>query len=316
MVRVSTGLLVGLAVVLVACSSNPSGGPPDSGTGPGADRTPDGGHEDATGFDQGSADGQGVPEDVAADRAAHDAADAPGSGTDADGGLADGNGTGIDAGLTTRTCVPPASVLDPLVISGTISQVGTSGGAAASGATVEIVSDADGTVLATATTLADGTYTLPGVATGGRPLAAHARVTQSGFVTTLFYVVDGLRTGRLSTGVYEAAIHRGAAAAAGVEWNPANGIVNVSVRMCNDGSPSAGLAGATVSVVPGSTTEYDDGRGNPVTGGTATRASSGNAFDFNVPPGTSMVNLVYQGALTAYPVVAEAGAYTMLLDFP
>jgi hypothetical protein len=186
----------------------------------------------------------------------------------------------------------------------------------ASGATVEIRADADESVLAMATTAADGTYTLPSIASGGKPIAAHAHISLTGLAPTIFYVVDGLRTNKLSTEILDPAIHDSLAKGAGVTWNHANGIVSVSVRKCNSGNPSDGLAGAVVTMDPGSTTLYDDGNGNPMAGGSATKAPSGNAYDFNVPPGHAAVNLLYQNALTTTTVEVAAGSFTFLLDFP
>jgi hypothetical protein len=151
-----------------------------------------------------------------------------GGGGDAglDGAAPDGAATDAAAG---RTCVPPAAP-DPLAIGGTISAQTTTAFNPAAGAKVELLADADDSALATATTAADGTYKLSAVATGGKPLAAHVRISLTGFATTLAYVVDGLRTSALSTTIYDAPFHDSAAQGAGITWSHANGIVNVVVR--------------------------------------------------------------------------------------
>jgi hypothetical protein len=238
-----------------------------------------------------------------------------------DGGLPDVNkadagasdGAASEGGPMPRSCVPPSNVPDPLVISGLIKN---GAGSPAPGATVELHANADESLLASTTTATNGTFTLPGVATGGHPLQAHAHITKAGSTTTIFYVVDGLRSPLIGTFVASPQSGDANAMMAGVTWNHANGIVAVSVHQCNDGLATGGLPGAVVTVVPGSTTDYDDGNGNPVPSGTATKAPSGYAFDFNVPPGKAEVHLLYQGALTTYPVEVLAGTFTYLMDFP
>jgi hypothetical protein len=222
----------------------------------------------------------------------------------------------MDAGPSPRTCAPATNVPDPLVISGTITQNPGTGAVPASGATVEIHSNADESVLAMATTAADGTYTLPGIPTGGKPLLAHAHITQTGLVPTILFVVDGLFTKSISTNVLAASVHDSAAKTAGVTWDHSNGIVNVSLRSCANGMTSAGLGGATITIDPGSTTIYGDMNGNPAAGGAATIAPSGNAFDFNVPAGHPAVNVVYMGRFTSTNVEAVAGSFTTIIDFP
>jgi hypothetical protein len=236
-----------------------------------------------------------------------------------DGGSSDDIGDEVspDGAPVPRTCVPPSNVPDPLIISGTIIQTNATRSTLAGGATVEVHADADESLLATAITAPDGTYTLPPLATGGHPLPAHAHVIQVGFATTIFFVVDGLRSTTLDTAVYDASVEGDLAISAGVRANPADGIVAVSVRACNeDTDVNAGLAGAVITVVPGSFTRYDSGSGEPLDSGTATRVTAGLAYDFDVQPGRPAVNLLYQGALTTTQVEVVAGAYTRLVDFP
>src|ERR1700690_2834815 len=79
-----------------------------------------------------------------------------------------------------RTCVPPTTS-DPLAIGGTISGQTATAFNPAAGAKGEPLSNADASALARATTAADGTYKLSGVASGGKPLAAHVRISLAGF---------------------------------------------------------------------------------------------------------------------------------------
>jgi hypothetical protein len=168
-------------------------------------------------------------------------------------------------------------------------------------------------VLATATTASDGTYSLSAVATGGKPLAAHWRITLNGFLPTLVYVVNGPHTKLMHSTLFNADTEDYLATSGGAAWDHANGIVRVLVFKCDS---NAGIAGAQIAVVPGSTTTYTDGNGNPIVGGDGTSLPLSEGYDFNAPPGAVDVDLTTRGVTTTYPAKSLAGGLTYLIDSP
>jgi hypothetical protein len=210
-------------------------------------------------------------------------------------------------------CVPGA-VADPLVIGGTITafEMGP-----ADGATVQVIRESDGSVLASATTDASGNYTLPGIATGGAPIAGYMQVSKSGFSTRRLYTVDGIRHATATWPIFAPGNSVDAEVAAlGVTPDPARGVVAVYAQACN-ARGGAGLNGAVVQIIPmGTRTYYVDADGLWDPDQPSTRAPSGEATTFNVPPGDATIELRYQDHLTAAHVGVAADTITSILYYP
>jgi hypothetical protein len=209
-------------------------------------------------------------------------------------------------------------VPDPVAIAGTIYDGSKATLTGLAGATVDLVALADDTVLATTTTASDGTYTLPPVATGGKPLPAEVRATASGYAPSYLSTYWGLVTAKATTALFLPANHDAIAQEAGQTWDHANGIYVVSLRSCSTsaGDPHAGLAGAQTAFVPGSTTVYLGPTGVPDASLTATTTPFAQGVDFNVPPGTVEIHETYQGMTTKTVRPVHAGAYHFLIDVP
>jgi len=219
------------------------------------------------------------------------------------------------ATIADRKCTPIANVPDPLDIHGTISDGTSLQAAGLAGATVDLVAD-DETVLATATTAADGTYTLAAVPTGGKPLKARVRAKMTGYTTGSIRPVWGEFTHLSSFTLYPPSVHQQAARAVGKTYDPANAIFEVSLRNCNSGNPQDGLAGATFAFTPGSGMAYVDATGNPVKSLSATVAPGGVGIDFAVPPGPVELRTTYAGATTKLALASHAGEFHIVLDYP
>jgi hypothetical protein len=191
----------------------------------------------------------------------------------------------------------PTTAPDPLAVSGTAKTLNGLSTANAPGVTLGVYLTAGGGALATTTSASDGTFALS-VATGGQPVAGYLKATKTGLLD--YYLFPGTP---LSANVNSAPVLVISSASLGTvetlaSVTPATdpnavGFVGVVVHDC-DSKP---VAGATISVTQ-SGGDVGDKRyvvgSVPSTTATMTD-TSGSAFVFNVPAGTTTISAMVAG---------------------
>jgi len=198
----------------------------------------------------------------------------------------------------------PPSVPAMITISGTANDNGQSSSTPLDGATISLLSVADDSMLATATTGADGKYSMS-VTTNGHVVDAYVLATKSGYtdaaafpaapfaadepkadsnlVTTGNFSLLGFYTGQMA----------------------GKGIAVVAIL---DASGTA-VMGAMVSSTPAATYRYSDSNGTPSS--TTSTNSDGAAFLINMTPGTVSVSATKSGSVfKTHAIKVRANTFT------
>jgi hypothetical protein len=246
---------------------------------------------DATSPDAARLDARPAAADAAAPDAVPDAADGP--------------------DLTCLDQDPPAAAADPLVVGGTVFAVVAYQLAPVEGAPVELRRRGDGGLVASATTGADGAFTLS-VASGGAPVDGYFAIATAGRLETRAYPGAPLVGGENAFLLVADAAEVGAWYDAAGEAYTGQATVVADVVDCGDGS----IAGATVDVAPApAAVVYDDdaaGRWDP------TLDASGNGYAL-VTGAAAEVTLTAHAAGQTFPghaVPAAPGTLTLALTPP
>jgi hypothetical protein len=189
----------------------------------------------------------------------------------------------------------PTAAPSTITVSGTVTEFGASGVA---GARVDAFKTGAGSSIDSATTDAQGNFTLT-VPTGGVPLDGFVKASKTGYIDTYAYPSAPLPANTAITlTVVTPTEFSFLAAAAGVTPTAGKGSIAIRPVDCT----AAVVSGATVSTSP-SSTPYSDG--------------SGDFFEFNLAPGTVSVSASYQGhTFRSHPVVAVADAVTITIIAP
>jgi hypothetical protein len=213
-----------------------------------------------------------------------------------------GGGTHVDAFMGN---VPPM-----ITLTGTANQQSTSGTTPLAGVTLAAyrVTD-DNTVVATATSGADGKYTMT-VTTNSQPLDGYVKATKTGFVDTYLYppqvlIADfsGADANMLDTTTFGLLRGFGGGTAG-------KGMIAMEV----EDAASNPVMGATVMTSPASAAyKYSDSNGLPTsTSGTAT---DGQAFAFDAPPTGEITLTAAKSGVTfkSHKLKARADVFTTTL---
>jgi hypothetical protein len=163
-------------------------------------------------------------------------------------------------------------------------------------------------------TLAVDTSDTPGmyavsITTGGTPVNGYLKVTHSGQLDVYAYPAVPL-AGNLTTNVLMPTTNELAflGTAVGVTQSASNGFIGVIVKDCLGGT----VAGATVSVTPGTGSAVRYNSGTTPSGSATSTAADGVAYVFNVPAGDVTVMASAGGfTLRQHIVTARAGTVTL-----
>lgn len=194
------------------------------------------------------------------------------------------------------------SVPAMITIGGTALASNQSGAAPLAAATIKLLKMSDDSMLATATSDAQGKYTMT-VTTNGQPVDAYITANATGYQPAASFPagpfladVATADSNMVKTGDYGGLIIAGQQAG--------HGFVVVTVLDHND----MPVQGATISSTPASTYKYSS-NGIPV-GNTATD-TDGAGFFVNVPPGTITINAAKSGmTFKSHTVKAAADVFT------
>jgi hypothetical protein len=208
-------------------------------------------------------------------------------------------GGGVDAPFVPAT----------INVSGTASEIGVGGRTPVEGVVVEAYREGQAAVVATATSAADGTFTVV-IETGGVPLDGYLLAKHSPHKNTYLYPPAPLIADTnqatvllLTQGTFDAV-----EALTRVTQDPAKGFIGINVL----DAANMSVAGATVSSSPAGVVKYNSG-GLPNETAAMTD-TDGLAFIFNVGPGTVNVSASKDGStFNPHPLEARAGEITTTL---
>ena len=205
----------------------------------------------------------------------------------------------------------PGSAPDTVTFSGNTFTLGLGGSTPVTTASVAVHATADDAVLAGPTpTDMTGTFAIP-VATGGRPLDAYVRVTESTFLATK--LVPATATFADVTDIPGLLLNDQALNLLqlfGAVHTPGNGVITVRVLDC-DGVP---IEGATVTTTPSADRiVYRDANGLPSRTAAAT-AADGLALLFDLSPGDYVVDAEIAATSLREHSVSVAGDEVVATD--
>jgi hypothetical protein len=198
----------------------------------------------------------------------------------------------------------PPSVPAMITISGTANDNGQSTSTPLAGVTVSLLSVADDSMIATATSGADGTYSMA-VTTNGHVVDAYVLATKSGYTDAASFppapfAVDEPKadSNLVTTGNFNLlGFYTGQMAGKGIV-----------VTEILDAS-SAAVTGATVASTPAATYRYSDSNGTPSS--TTSTNSDGAAFLINVAPGMVSVSATKSGSVfKTHSIKVRANTFT------
>jgi hypothetical protein len=204
-----------------------------------------------------------------------------GGGTTSGGGSTSGGTTGGGPDLSCLGVPLPTTAPAMLNLGGTVLSQSQTGSAPVVGATVDMFQSGGGTSIATATTDANGLFTMT-VPSGGAPLDAYFHVTASGFVDTYWYppVPFFFDSTNAPVAMLTPTILGFLESFGGATQQAGNGLSALEVLDCT-GHP---ISGAVVTSSPAAgKTSYFSGM-FPSSTATATD-SNGTAFLFNLTAG-------------------------------
>lgn len=223
-------------------------------------------------------------------------------GDDSGGG---GGGGGVDA--------PPVST--SVTVTGTASEVTTSGRMPVAGVTVTAFKEGDPSVVAMATTDASGNYTIT-ITTDGTALDGYLLGKHTGYKDTYLYPPRPLSADLANASILLLTQQTFDAAAAIGQAQQTAGMGWIGIQIFD--SANMPVEGVTVTSTPAGTVRYNASNGLPSRTPTST-AADGIAYIFNVAPGTVTVsasggtgNLTYH----SHPVNARADQITTTLIQP
>jgi hypothetical protein len=213
-------------------------------------------------------------------------------------------GGGDDGGSVDAPVVPAT-----INVSGTASEIGLGGRDPVEGVVVEAYREGDPAVVAMATSVADGTYTIV-VQTGGVALDGYLLAKHSPHKNTYLYPPAPLIADTnaatvllLTQGTFDAV-----EALTRVTQDTSKGFIGIMVV----DAANMPVAGATVSSSPAGVVKYNSG-GAPSEDAAMTD-TDGIAFIFNVGPGTVNVSASKSGStFNPHPLNARAGEITTTL---
>lgn len=219
--------------------------------------------------------------------------------------MADGP-EGIDAAPDAPPDGPPAPAT--ITLTGTATARAINGAQPVAGATIGAYQSVNETTpVATATSAADGTFTLT-ITTGGSALDGYLKATKTGYADSYLYSPAPIATdmanlpiNMLTTGNYGTLY-----ALTQTQQGANKGTIAVIVQ----DSALAPIAGATVAGTPAATYKYDGANGLPSNSATVT-AADGVGYYLNAPLGAISVTAAKTGAtFTAHTVKVFADSLT------
>jgi len=199
----------------------------------------------------------------------------------------------------------PPSVPAMLTIGGTATDSSQNSTTPLAGAAITLKNRADDMTLATATSDAQGKYSMM-VTTGGHVVDAYILATKSGYVDAMAFPAKPFEadtatadSNLITTGNYNLlGVYTG--------QQTSNGIIVVEVL---DASGTAVKGAAAKSTPMSGSTLYSGDNGIPASG-MATN-TDGTAFLVNVPPGAAAVDVTMSGAtFKGHSVIAKANTFT------
>lgn len=224
-----------------------------------------------------------------------------GGGTSHPGGSAD-----APAQMDSRVFMDaPPSVPAMLMIGGTAVDNGQSSSMPLAGAAITLKSRADDSTLATATSDAQGKYTMT-VATNGHVVDAYILATKTGYVDATAFPAKPFEADTTSADSNLITTGNYSLLSSFTGQNSSKGIVVVEVLDAN----GTAVKGAAAKSTPMSgSTLYSSDQGIPASGsGTNT---DGTAFLVNVPPGALAIDVTMSGAtFKGHSVIAKANTFT------
>jgi len=228
-------------------------------------------------------------------------------------GDGDGGGTGgsADGSLARGPCPPPATISDPLLISGTTIRVTVIGTLdPENDVAITALDRLGGTVLAQTTSASNGDYTLS-VPSGGLPVTAVVTFAKQNLLTSLFVPEAALDRDivGLQSWMGSSSATNSLYSVSGANRDPAMGTILVQVRDCDGGD----FTGAKVSVTPApEKIVYAGGLCAPSLAQDTTRSPCPYAWGLNVSPGTVQLSASKSGtAFLPFDVEIPSGTYFM-----
>jgi hypothetical protein len=229
------------------------------------------------------------------------------------GGSGGSNSSGIDASDNNVDAKEfldaPANVPAMIAISGATTETGLGGESVVAGVTMTAFRSSDeATALATATSDAQGKYTL-NIATGGMQVDGFLKATKSGYVDLYMYPTSPFIANESEAGVNMMTPSNKDFLnnLAGGNQMGGKGMIGLQIRDAS-GQP---VAGATISSTPASGGyRYTNSSGLPSSTITSTSAD-GVAFMFNVPSGPITVSATKSGmTFRSHIVIARPDKFT------
>jgi hypothetical protein len=223
-----------------------------------------------------------------------------GGGSSADGG---GSGSNIPPADARVFLDAPPVVAAMITISGSALDSGASTSMPLAGVAISLLKTSDDSVLATATSGADGKYSLP-VTTNGQVVDAYITATKSGYAPAATFPAAPFQadtstadSNLVTSGNYTALkIFSG--------QTPGMGFVVAAILDANQ----MPVQGATASSTPAATYKYMQ---NNVPSGTVSTDTDGAAFYVNLPPGMVTISATKSGAtFKSHAIKALADTFT------
>ena len=221
------------------------------------------------------------------------------------------SGSGADAATDT----PPTGGVK---LSGTVKEIAALATTPHAGVTLTAYNAADDSVLGTATSAADGTFTL-NAATGGAAIQGYLKATTPGgtgnsaYKDSYLYPPTALSADYAGIPVYILTVgtYGLANTVLGITQDPANGWLALVI----EDAAAAPVAGAVVTSTPAGQIAYNVS-GRPSMSGIATEAD-GIAYDTNVPPGQVTVSATKTGTTFAsHAIKVRPDVVTLTLVTP
>jgi hypothetical protein len=217
-----------------------------------------------------------------------------------------------DARPADLSCVgmePPVGVVpDPLTIAGHTISISAGAPASVAGAAVEVRKVSDDSVLASATSAADGTYTVS-VATAGASVTGYIHAAADSFAPSNLFPPDPIQAsiGSLTVPLFATSLLPLLATLAGTAIVPGDGIAILQINDCA-GESMAGVQVQLVGTNADTKIVYGAGsQGLPNPQATATD-ESGTVFVINIPPGPITIKGTYGAGANMHSVEARCFA--------
>jgi hypothetical protein len=207
-----------------------------------------------------------------------------------------------------------------LTLSGTAKEISTAGQTAIAGVTLTAYNAADDTVLGTATSAADGTFSIT-VTAGSAGITGYLKATtpgtgQNAYKDSYLYPPATLTTNYAGVPVYVLKASTYDLVNGIFVLNNNQSATNGWIALLVQDAAAAAVAGATVTSTPTGQINYNGANAQPSTSATVT-AADGIAYDTNVAAGNVLVKATKTGAtFTMHSIKVRPDVVTLTLITP